>query len=174
MKILINIALVASLLIINVSAYAADTKLVVLVRHAEKLPDGQDPSLSSAGYQRANALAEALNDSPLQLLLATQFNRTQQTLAPIAQQRNLTVQVVPAKKPIQSHIQAIVERVNQAQGNVLIAGHSNTVPLIIKALGGQDVTDIAENDYDNLYILSITPGHPASLISTRYGQVPQE
>jgi len=35
---------------------------------------------------------------------------------------------------------------------VLVVGHSNTIPAVVKALGGPEVT-IGENEYDNLFIL---------------------
>jgi len=38
-----------------------------------------------------------------------------------------------------------------AEDTVFVVGHSNTVPAIIKALGGPDVT-IGDNEYDNLFI----------------------
>jgi hypothetical protein len=34
---------------------------------------------------------------------------------------------------------------------VLVIGHSNTLPIVIKALGGPDVT-IPDREYDNLFI----------------------
>jgi len=36
---------------------------------------------------------------------------------------------------------------------VMIVGHSNTLPAIIKALGGPDVT-IADDDYGELFVLA--------------------
>ncbi len=42
-------------------------------------------------------------------------------------------------------------RAEHAGGVVLLVGHSNTVPAIIKALGGPDVT-IGDMEYDNLFI----------------------
>ena len=77
--------------------------------------------------------------------------------------------MLEAKKPLETHIQHIVEQVYAVKGNSLIAGHSNTVPLIIKALGGPEITNISEDDYSQLFLLSINDGQPASLISTRYG-----
>jgi hypothetical protein len=44
-----------------------------------------------------------------------------------------------------------------ADGVAVIAGHSNTVPAIIKALGGPELT-IAENEYDNLFIIEPSTG----------------
>jgi hypothetical protein len=37
---------------------------------------------------------------------------------------------------------------------VLIIGHSNTVPDIVRELSGERVPDIAETDYGTLYVVS--------------------
>lgn len=149
----------------------ADSRLIILVRHAEKADSpAADPTLSPAGEIRAIALINALNRTPLSQLIATQYQRTQQTLTPVAQARHLPVTVVPATKAIAEHVQQITEQVHAVKGNTLIAGHSNTVPLIIKALGGPEIPAISEDDYSQLFLLSLNEGQPASLISTRYGQ----
>ncbi|MGR6500939.1 histidine phosphatase family protein [Shewanella sp. Koi 1] len=148
----------------------ADNRLIILVRHAEKAeaPAG-DPTLSDDGHARAIALVSALQRTQISQLIATQYQRTQQTLLPMSSERHLPITVVAAEKPLEAHIQQIVEQVHAVKGNSLIAGHSNTVPLIIKALGGPDIPTIAEDDYSQLFLLSIHDGQPASLISTRYG-----
>lgn len=149
----------------------AEDHLVVLVRHSEKAADiVKDPPLSAQGNIRAKALVAALDGTPFSQLIATQFTRTQQTLAPMSQARNLPLTIIAAQKNLDEHIAHIVAQVRMAKGNSLIAGHSNTVPLIIKALGGPHVPAIAEDDYSQLFILSLSDEHAASLIATRYGQ----
>ncbi|MCH1929521.1 histidine phosphatase family protein [Shewanella sp. A25] len=156
---------------LGISSAYADDRLIVLVRHAEKsdYPIG-DPVLSSAGEVRAISLITALKRTPLSQLIATQYQRTQRTLAPIAEARHLAVTVIPAQKPIEGHIQQIVEQVHAVKGNTLIVGHSNTIPLIITALGGPELNAMAEDDYSQLFLLSIQDGQKASLIITHYGQ----
>ena len=149
---------------------AAQKTTVWIVRHAEKADEpAGDPPLSASGNIRAQALISALKRTPISQLIATQYQRTQQTLLPISTERHLPITVLEAKKPLETHIQHIVEQVHAVKGNSLIAGHSNTVPLIIKALGGPEITNISEDDYSQLFLLSINDGQPASLISTRYG-----
>lgn len=149
----------------------AEEHVVVLVRHSEKAAEiANDPPLSAQGNMKAKALVTALDGTSFSQLIATQFKRTQQTLTPISQARHLPVTVIAAQKDLNEHIAHIVAQVHAVQGNSLIAGHSNTVPLIIKALGGPDVPAIAEDDYSQLFILSLSDEHTASLIATRYGQ----
>lgn len=155
----------------SINQAVADTRLIVLVRHAEKINlQIDDPQLSPQGEMRAVALITALNRTPLSQLIATQYQRTQQTLSPMSNVRHLPVTIVPAQKPIEEHIQQIVEQVYAVKGNSLIVGHSNTIPLIIKALGGPEISAINEDDYSQLFLLSIGESQAASLIATRYGQ----
>ena len=55
-----------------------------------------------------------------------------------------------------------VEKLKAATGNVLVVGHSNSVPDIVKALGGTAAITIADDEFDNLFI--VRPGPPASVI----------
>jgi len=167
---LLGLLLFSAMGVSPVNLVWAEGRLIILVRHAEKADDPTaDPQLSPDGNQRALALVSALTRTPLSQLIATQYQRTQLTLEPMSAERHLPITVVAAEKPLEAHIQQIVEQVHAVKGNSLIAGHSNTVPLIIKALGGPEIPNISEDDYSQLFLLSINDGQPASLISTRYG-----
>ena len=142
---------------------------LVLVRHAEKLivpPENKDPDLSPAGQARAQELVRMFSDSGIAAIYATQYKRTQQTVKPLADKLALSVNRVDAKetaelvKQIRAH--------NQGQ-LVFIAGHNNSVPEIIAAMGGPKLPIIPETEYDNLYILTIDSDGPARLIKMKYG-----
>ncbi len=110
---------------------------VVLVRHAETESSTHaagDPALSDAGRERAHALAHMLADAGVSALFATEFERTQATLAPLAEACRLDVAVVPARDPEQ-----LVARLRALPAGALavVAGHSNTVPAVARALGGK-------------------------------------
>ena len=146
------------------------TKTVVLVRHAEKIEDGsRNPILSQAGQQRALALTDALTQLELSQLIASNYQRTQLTLDPIANQRALPVIIADTQFGVAAHVASIVTLVHQTAGNSLIAGHSNTVPLIIKALGGPSLPTIDEAQYGVLYQLSISESGEVSLSQTNFG-----
>jgi hypothetical protein len=55
---------------------------------------------------------------------------------------------------------------------VLIVGHSNTVPQIIRAAGGPELPDLPENEFDNLFVLTACScfGARAHLVRLQYGQ----
>ena len=64
---------------------------VILVRHAEKNiePDNPNPALSLAGQERAQTLVHMLAGSAITDIYATQFIRTQSTVAPLADRLGL-------------------------------------------------------------------------------------
>jgi broad specificity phosphatase PhoE len=131
-------------------------KLVFVVRHAERADSGPapmqmqaDPGLSAAGHARATKLATMLGDAGIRAIYATEFRRTQDTAQPLATRLRLPVQNVPSRDTA-----ALVADMGKEHANdiVLVVGHSNTVPAIIKALCGADLT-IADAEYDNLFIV---------------------
>ncbi|WP_065187627.1 phosphoglycerate mutase family protein [Shewanella woodyi] len=153
----------------KVSAIEPEGKVVILVRHAEKRQNqGKDPALTPAGEQRADQLRLALKEMPLSALYATPFKRTQETLKPISQSRDIAIKVMELDGGIEKHIREGVKAIKAETGNVLVAGHSNTISLLISALGGPEIDKITETDYNNIYILSISPENKVGLIHTKY------
>jgi broad specificity phosphatase PhoE len=119
---------------------------IFVVRHAEKAEATKDPDLSEAGRARAEALAKVLRDANITAIYATEFKRTQQTAAPLAKALGITVTVLPAQDSAALKLRA-------SNGNALVVGHGDTIPNLIKALGISAPINIAENDYDNLFVL---------------------
>ena len=121
---------------------------IFIVRHAEKADATKDPDLSEAGRARAEALAKTLRDAKITAIYATEFKRTQQTAAPLAKALGITVTTLPAKDNA-----ALMAKLRASNGNALVVGHGDTIPDLIKALGISDPINIAENDYDNLFVV---------------------
>ena len=150
------------------SPAAAQSSVVVVVRHAETAGGGGDPILSDAGTARAYALANALKHAAVAAVYSTQYQRTRLTATPLADSLHLAVTAMTAANPMQAHIDAIVAKVKENEGKtVVVVGHSNTVPMIIRALGGPDIGAIADTEYDNLFTL-ITDSTGVRLIRSRY------
>ena len=152
---------VAAALFVPSAAHAQ--KLVIVVRHAERADGGQsaagamtaaDPPLSSAGETRAARLAAMLADAGVRAIYVTEFKRTQDTGKPLASKLGVAVEAVPAAETT-----ALVARMKAAHPAdvVLVVGHSNTLPAIIKALGGPAVT-IGDNEYDSLFVIAPATG----------------
>src|SRR6266851_9911637 len=108
---------------------------VILIRHAEKNiePNNSDPDLSPAGQARAQELARMFGDAGINTIYATQYKRTQQTVKPLADKLGLPINQVDSKNT--ADLVARIHSQNSGQV-VFIAGHNNTVPEIIAALGG--------------------------------------
>ena len=123
---------------------------IFIVRHAEKADATKDPNLSEAGRARAEALAKTLKDANITAIYATEFKRTQQTAAPLAKALGISVTTLPAKDNA-----AFIAKLSASTGNVLVVGHGDTIPDLIKALGISDPINIAENDYDNLFAVEL-------------------
>jgi broad specificity phosphatase PhoE len=142
---------------------------VILVRHAEKAAvPGDDPPLDAVGERRARSLAEALRATKVDAVLVTQYRRTALTAAPLAAAARITPRVVDTRMGGTVHASAVAEAVRGESGKtVLVVGHSNTIPAIVRALGGT-AADMSDADYDDLYILIMSPAGTRT-IHARYG-----
>jgi broad specificity phosphatase PhoE len=145
---------------------------IVVVRHAEKSTDDpRDPSISAIGWERANALSETLKGAGVGAIYSTQLKRTRQTAEPLAKKLGLSIIERPPTMAAADLAKEVLA--NQSGKTVLIVGHSNTVPDIVKALSGIEVAPIADNEYDHLYIVVLAPGKSAQVINSRFGRATQ-
>jgi len=138
------VLLLCSVLLVST---AAAQSTIFLVRHAEKA-GGEDPDLTETGRARAESLATALKDAGITAIYTSEVKRTQQTAAPLAKALHLEPTMIAAKDR-----DALVAKLQSSSGNALVVGHSNTIPEIIKALGIAAPITIADNDYDNLFVV---------------------
>ena len=146
------------------------TTTVILVRHAEKAAEpAADPPLSAAGEARAKALVDVARDAGVTAVVTTQFLRTRATAQPLASALGITPEVVDARAA--QHAQQVARTVlgRHAGEVVLVAGHSNTIPAIIAALGAKQPPDICDSEYDGLYVVTVPPQGAAHVIRARYG-----
>lgn len=123
---------------------------VVLVRHAEKAA-GVDPPLSAAGQQRANLLRDMLQDQPLSAVFVTDTQRSRQTGQPTATGQGLPLTLYDATD---ATALAQTIRTGHAGGTVLVVAHSNTVDEIGGALGSPGIGELADSQFDRMFILS--------------------
>lgn len=165
MKLTLPVLLALALLAGCVTPPAPATT-IILVRHAEKVPDGsKDPELTPAGVARADALAVRLADAPLDAVYSTAFRRTQQTAAPTARGHHLAVVTYDAKESA-ADLSARLKREHAGQ-NVLVVGHSNTIPGIASALCSCAVAEMSEAEYDRLTTVRIDAHGQATLEESR-------
>lgn len=150
-------------------ATAAQAQTVIVVRHAEKADQDIDPVLSAAGEARAAELASTLASAGVTHVFTTSLERTRLTGRPTAQAFSLTPVEIDVSGGMAMHVGRIVEEVRAlpADSVVLIVGHSNTVPDIVRGLGGQ-AAPMTDCEYDRLSIVTLAE-EGAHVIRGRYG-----
>jgi broad specificity phosphatase PhoE len=154
------------------AAFAAD-QVIFVVRHAERADGGSgvaatgmmanDPPLSAAGVERARRLATLLASADVKRIFTTEFIRAKDTAAPLAEVTHVKAAVTSSRDPA-----ALVEQVRSAGGNVLVVGHSNTIPELLKQLGVKTPIAIGDNEYDNLFVVVRPAAGEPTLIRLRY------
>ena len=139
-----------------ISIPAAQIKLttttIVLVRHADvTASNNADPSLNNAGQLRALELIHVLGQESFAAIYASEFQRTQQTIQPLAQQLGINVKIIGDAAALVSDIKA-----HHTGQRIVVAGHSNTLPQIITAFGGGQVPAIPATEFDRLFVMTVT------------------
>lgn len=151
------------------------TTTLIFVRHAEKAAQpADDPGLSAAGERRVAELTRQLVDADvvagIDAIYVTSTRRSEETASPLAQRLGLDLRHYEGSP---DDYEATVDKiVADNKGKiVLVVGHSNTLPLLIANLGAsKNVPEIAENEYDNLYLVSIPWFGKTKTIRLRYGE----
>jgi broad specificity phosphatase PhoE len=143
---------------------AAAQRAVLLVRHAEKADDGKDPALSREGEARAEALAGALRDAGVTAIVTSEYRRCVQTAAPLARALGVTPYVVPARD-----VAGLVALLREKHGDgvVLVVGHSNTIPAILRALGHEGDAAIPDDRYGDVFVVTRRAEGPPVVLRLR-------
>ena len=140
-------------------------KAVLIVRHAEKVDESDDPLLSAAGKARARNLARHLQSAGVKAIYVTQYKRTSLTAAPLAALAGVKPIVLPADGE-----QELLHRIRKDNANdvVLVVGHSDSVPELLRLMGHREPVTIASAEYDNLFVVIPDKGGPPGLLRLRY------
>ena len=153
----------------NGSSHYNPAQRVFLVRHAERFNDSrEDPPLTAAGKQRAEALADTLRDAGVTAIITSQWKRTKDTAQPLADLLKITPQVIPTADPPHEYFQATANALRRLKDDtVLVVGHI-TIPNIIAELGGPQLPTICENVFSDFFLLIPALGWDG-LTRLRYG-----
>jgi broad specificity phosphatase PhoE len=134
---------------------ACNRNTYYIVRHAEKANAtanmSSDVPLSAEGEQRAQNLKTLLQGKSFTAIFSTPYIRTQSTVKPLGEAEGIAVQLYSPRDTVDKFI----DRVKAIKkGDVLLVGHSNTVDdLVNKLMGETLLTDLAETEYDNLFMV---------------------
>ena len=130
------------------------TTTYFLIRHAEKVRENtadKNPDLNDRGFLRAENWKKVLQHISFDVIYSTNFNRTLKTAEPIAKKFNLEPIIYNASKVDFDLFQAE----NEGK-NVLIVGHSNTVPQFVNGLiKQQKYPEMDDAEFSHLYIVTV-------------------
>jgi broad specificity phosphatase PhoE len=142
---------------------------IYLIRHAEK-ETGDDPVLTGAGNKRAGDLLRTLKNKHITHIYVTEFKRTQLTGDSLRIQSVIDTLHYIADTTGNDILNKIITHAYEAK-TILIIGHSNTIPKIIRKLGATDFpsANIPAGEFDNLYLLRYKKGK-AVVKAMKYGE----
>jgi len=172
--------LIAALLLLSPFVFAQTSEPVItvyLVRHAERAAEPQnDPPLTEQGVARSQVLARLLSTAGIKAILTSQASRTKLTAEPLAAKLGITptalqLKVSPAnpRQITEESTKETVDKILSAGGNVLVVGHSNSIPDVIKMLGGDVAPAIDEKKFDDLFVVTVYAKGKASVAHLKYG-----
>jgi broad specificity phosphatase PhoE len=133
---------------------------VFVIRHAEDELTGKiDRGLRPEGLERAADWATILRPSGLDLVVTTEIQRSRDTGAIIAEA--LEVPRVEFSRGASSSIAEFL-RESYPEDVVLVVGHSETIPKLLRSFGYADTFPISRSAYGWLFIVTpLESGPPA-------------
>ena len=147
----------------------AAAQSVILVRHAElqgaAMAQPKNLPLSDAGAARAQRLAMVLKEAGVSAIYVTDFARTQDTAQPLAAQLGQQPVVLPKGDP-----RELVDKLRAQHGSqtVLLVGHTDTLPGLLRALGHPADITIDPQDYGSVFVVTPRGGSEPSVLRLRY------
>ena len=141
---------------------------IYLVRHGEK-ETGKDPVLTPAGRQRAGDLLRVLKDKGISHIYSTPYKRTQMTGDSLRIQLGIDTLIYAADTNGVDLINKIKSH-NDINKTILVIGHSNTIPALIRHFGITDfaIKELDEKEFDNLFLINYKKRKP-KLKAMKYG-----
>jgi phosphohistidine phosphatase SixA len=125
---------------------------IYVMRHLQTPAGTSDPDLTAGGRAGAQSLAVMLARNPPRAIYVSNTRRARQTAAPLAAAVGVTPKVYdPADTA------GLVAAVLAEKGDVLIVGHSNTVPEIVERLGGERPADLGHEDFGDVWRIAGSP-----------------
>jgi broad specificity phosphatase PhoE len=112
-------------------------------------------------------LADILSDAGITAVFVSEYERTAQTAGPTATRLGLSAAVNKA-----DDTEGLIAKIRALgpAARVLVAGHSDTLPKILVALGYATPVTIAKGEFDNLFVVlpARTAGAPPVVLRLRY------
>ena len=135
-------------MLLSAAPAARAQEAIYLVRHAERADQSADPPLSTDGVGRSYRLRDMLKDAGITRIFTSELRRTIDTAAPLASAIHVSPQRIADADALAARIAA-----SSARDRILVVGHSNTLPALLHALHVEPPIAIADDAYDNLFIV---------------------
>ena len=178
---IVTLSLVASAARIPAQTRAATPAHIILIRHAEKPENSDNPHLSKAGVKRAQALVSFITrDAQMTSLgrpvaiFATQTTkddngqRTQETVAPLAAALRMSVQTPYHGKDYAELAKLILSTFKYSGKTVVVCWNHETIPELAAALGVTPMPPKWRGSvFDTVYVISYKNGR-ATLTTSSY------
>jgi phosphohistidine phosphatase SixA len=139
-----------------------NSRVIFLVRNAEAPAAGN--ALDPAGQQRALCLLQTLKDAGITQIYVNESQRTQQTAEPLAKALKLTPSVVPSLQ-VATFVRNLLYG---GAGNALVVGDKDSLATIIARLHAGNIKAIAENEYNRMFLVTVTEGAATPVATLRY------
>jgi 2,3-bisphosphoglycerate-dependent phosphoglycerate mutase len=139
------------------------TTTYFLIRHSEKVrenPADKNPDLNERGFQRAVNWEKVLQHISFDAIYSTDYKRTLNTITPISKKLNLVPFMYNPSKVDFGQFQ-----IENEGKNVLIVGHSNTIPQFVNGLiHQQKYKEMDDNEFSHLYIVTVKGNQVTDLL----------
>jgi broad specificity phosphatase PhoE len=150
------------------------TTTVIFVRHADTdttMAAGGDPTLNAMGRARAELLADFMQDidviASVNAIYASPAKRTQQTAEPLARRLGLEIEIDDPYEIDRFMREILREHKGEI---VLIVTHKDAIaPLIDELHGSKRLPPIADEEYDNVYVVTIPWFGKVKTLRLHYG-----
>ena len=144
---------------------AQEATTYYLIRHAEKDrsdPSNSNPELTLEGRQRSQRWSAVFKRIALDAVYSTNYLRTIQTASPTAEAHHIAIQFYDPRALYSEEFKA-----STTGQNVLIVGHSNTIPELANAiLGEQQFENIPDDINSYLYVITVIDNYANSILFT--------
>jgi len=144
---------------------AQEATTYYLIRHAEKDrsdPSNSNPELTLEGRQRSQRWSAVFERIALDAVYSTNYLRTIQTASPTAEAHHIAIQFYDPRALYSEEFKA-----STTGQNVLIVGHSNTIPELANAiLGEQQFENIPDDINSYLYVITVIDNYANSILFT--------
>ena len=137
------------LLLGAIAAAPADSRTIYVVRHLNTPAGATDPDLTPEGHSNAERLKDWFAGRPLDAIISSEARRAQQTISPLAKAKGMVPRLYDPKDTAK-----LIAIAKERPGDILIVGHSNTVPDIVEGLGGERPADMPLEQLGDIWEIS--------------------